>query len=314
MSTVEVIASGVTAFAASPATYRFVITRNAAGKMNILLEDRASRKQWCTGYLAEDEYVTTRNSIQNARLEDYIKVFKKIFRSSMEQHSDSDTSNGNSWSSSAESDAGSSSSDELSSSEAEGKPEHKLIPLKYDAFQLKLSVNFTLLESTWTVNYVFQLEPISLERIRALETKLRDLEEEQAERKRPQQGSNYQMVHLDATSFNNVGVNCTGLIRWSALETNGFELLPNKAEIRCLQAGWYMLSLAVFLTPSTANDYVELQLNGKSIRRGRVSRINEPCSVSCVRSSYLKVNDVLQVVVPSSQDVAAALTAAKLGG
>lgn len=122
-----------------------------------------------------------------------------------------------------------------------------LLPLNNNVFQLELSVNFTLLQSIWTVNNVFRLEPISLERIRALEAKLCGVEKElEVARNRTAQENDNGMVHLDATSPNSSGVNDKNQICWDEIETNGFELSSNTAKIRCLVAGWYILSLAVF--------------------------------------------------------------------
>ncbi|KAG6973136.1 hypothetical protein JG688_00003639, partial [Phytophthora aleatoria] len=217
-------------------------------------------------------------------------------------------------SSSSSDDSDSGYSDECDSNQAtSGKTFRQLIPLENDAFQLELLVKVTVFQSVWTVSYTFKLEPISLERIHALETKLQGLEELQAAQKRSPPRRDKEMVHLDAISTNNASVN-DSQVRWIVIDTNGFELSRSKTEIRCLKAGWYMLSLAVFLAPNTDNACVELQVNGKSIRRGRASIAYQPSSVSCVCSSYLKADAVLKVVVPSSQDVAAALTAAKLVG
>ncbi|KAF4044345.1 hypothetical protein GN244_ATG03234 [Phytophthora infestans] len=153
-----------------------------------------------------------------------------------------------------------------------------------------------------------QLEKFSLD-----QTKLCELEQLQATWESISSTSNKEMVHMDAISNSNELV-IDGQIQWILVETNGFELSEDKTEIRCLKAGWYILSLAVFLTPKTANATVELQVNGTSIRRDRATLANHPSSISCVRSSYLKAGAVLKVVVPSSQDVGAALTAAKIMG
>lgn len=64
-------------------------------------------------------------------------------------------------------------------------------------------------------------------------------------------------------------MNRKGQICWSMIDANGFELSEGNFEIRCLVNGWYVLSLAVFLTPTTTWGLIELQLNGQGIRRDR---------------------------------------------
>ncbi|ETK90777.1 hypothetical protein L915_05513 [Phytophthora nicotianae] len=103
---------------------------------------------------------------------------------------------------------------------------------------------------------MFKLEPISLERIHALEVKIRDLEELQLAQKRSPSRRDNQMVHLDAITNNNALVNDG---QWNVFDTNGFELSDSKTEIRCVKTGWYILSLAVFLTPQTTSAIVELR-------------------------------------------------------
>ncbi|KAL3669591.1 hypothetical protein V7S43_004976 [Phytophthora oleae] len=52
-----------------------------------------------------------------------------------------------------------------------GKIVRNLLALENDALQLDVSIEFTVVGGSWTVNYKFQLEPISRERMRALEAK-----------------------------------------------------------------------------------------------------------------------------------------------
>ncbi|ETM50530.1 hypothetical protein L914_05461 [Phytophthora nicotianae] len=70
---------------------------------------------------------------------------------------------------------------------------------------------------------MFKLEPISLERIHALEVKIRDLEELQLAQKRSPSRRDNEMVHLDAITNNNALVNDG---QWNVFDTNGFELQP----------------------------------------------------------------------------------------
>ncbi|KAE9150174.1 hypothetical protein PF005_g10414 [Phytophthora fragariae] len=70
----ELVKSGVTAFAPPPSpTYRYVISCKA-DKICISLEDQKSKKQWRTGYLIEEAYLTSTNRIANAVVTDYVSV------------------------------------------------------------------------------------------------------------------------------------------------------------------------------------------------------------------------------------------------
>ncbi|ETN11355.1 hypothetical protein PPTG_10255 [Phytophthora nicotianae INRA-310] len=98
---------------------------------------------------------------------------------------------------------------------------------------------------------MFKLEPISLERIHALEVKIRDLEELQLAQKRSPSRRDNEMVHLDAITNNNALVNDG---QWNVFDTNGFELSDSKTEIRChiLEGGCYAAGSRVGAAPTAA--------------------------------------------------------------
>ncbi|OWZ08780.1 hypothetical protein PHMEG_00018624, partial [Phytophthora megakarya] len=76
MTTVEKV-RGFTAFALPPAsTFRFVIS-TMGQKMYIWLEDLQSKKQWGTGFLEENDYVSATNRIPNFSVENYISSEKE---------------------------------------------------------------------------------------------------------------------------------------------------------------------------------------------------------------------------------------------
>ncbi|KAE9193906.1 hypothetical protein PF005_g17901 [Phytophthora fragariae] len=70
---------GVTAFALPLATsYRYAIELKSS-KMSIWMEDRISKKQWCSTYkykggMAKTDYVSDANVIPDATVADYVKV------------------------------------------------------------------------------------------------------------------------------------------------------------------------------------------------------------------------------------------------
>ncbi|EGZ26684.1 hypothetical protein PHYSODRAFT_320593 [Phytophthora sojae] len=71
----ETTEAGMTAFALPPAPrYRFLITVTA-DKVQLMLEDCKSKMQ-ATGFLEQNEYLTRTNTIPNASVNDYVKIFK----------------------------------------------------------------------------------------------------------------------------------------------------------------------------------------------------------------------------------------------
>ncbi|KAL3669590.1 hypothetical protein V7S43_004975 [Phytophthora oleae] len=200
MSSAKVIKSGVTTFESRKESFRFAISDNGEGKVNILLEGQRSRKQWCTGYLAMDQYVTNRNSIGNVGVKGYAELFLEMFQF---QYSNDDDDSSDDDSSDDDSDSG---DDDRWGGSFSRKIVRTLLAMKNDGLQLDLSIKFTVPGGSWTVNYKFHLEAISLERVRALEAKVRDLEEELAaqiardtNKRSPEtaEESDGEMVHVD---------------------------------------------------------------------------------------------------------------------
>ncbi|KAL3669589.1 hypothetical protein V7S43_004974 [Phytophthora oleae] len=107
-------------------------------------EDKLNILLQSTGYLTMDQFDTTENSIANGEMINYSEHFIP------------------------------------NDGPRDGEYVRHLLALENGALQLDLSIKFTVPGGSWTVNYKFQLEPFSLERVRALEAKVRDLEEELA--------------------------------------------------------------------------------------------------------------------------------------
>ncbi|KAG7377178.1 hypothetical protein PHYPSEUDO_012046 [Phytophthora pseudosyringae] len=135
---------GVTAFAPPPTTNsRYVISLKEE-KVDIWLEDRSSKKQWRTGYLNKEDYVTAANVFVDATAADYVSCFKQCLDC---QFREEDT-------------------------------DRKLTPLKGGKLKLELSLEIRLLRSARAISYAFELQPIAVERIDILESKLKDQQEE----------------------------------------------------------------------------------------------------------------------------------------
>ncbi|KAE9222740.1 hypothetical protein PF005_g6588 [Phytophthora fragariae] len=109
-----------------------------SGKLRIWLENGESKKQWCTTQLSLEDYVNSTNAIPNATALDYVTG-------------------------------------------AQDDPDH--IPITFqrhkgEVFQLEVSVKLQVLKQLRVATYCIEMEPISLERIDVLESKMRDLQDE----------------------------------------------------------------------------------------------------------------------------------------
>ncbi|OWZ14710.1 hypothetical protein PHMEG_00011765 [Phytophthora megakarya] len=107
-------------------------------KMDIWLEDLQSKKQWRTGYLEENEYVSGTNRIPNFSVENYISLFQDTLQYLMN---------------------GRGVSDDFSAD----KIRRKLVDAEDEVMKLELSVKFQVLGSAWAAKYVFRLMPVPLD-------------------------------------------------------------------------------------------------------------------------------------------------------
>ncbi|KAE8997161.1 hypothetical protein PR003_g21233 [Phytophthora rubi] len=291
----ELVKSGVTAFAPPPSpTYRYVISCKA-DQICISLEDQKSKKQWRTGYLTENAYLTSPNRIGNAVMTDYVSVFVEALDYLVETSSDCRIVNHS----------------ELITE----KTRRKLTSVD-DSLQLELSVKINVRQSTWAAKFVFDLDPISLERIDVLEAKFRDMEDElTAAKKLIEEEKSRKMVYLEACSKNVEKLNVAGQLLWDPIETDEFELSDDGSEVRFLVAGWYTMSLMVFLTPQAEGANIELQKNGKRLESSAVPyNCARNASASIGWNAHFNKNDKLSVIATSSpQRVGADITVARIG-
>ncbi|KAE9306867.1 hypothetical protein PR003_g21143 [Phytophthora rubi] len=124
--------------------YRYRLTIQS-GQLRIWLEDVDSKKQWCTSRLNLENYVDLTNVLPNAKATDYVNIFHKLMNT-----------------------AG-----DLVDSSLVSFERHKR-----QMFQLQLTVKVNVMQQYCLATYKFEMEPISLERIDVLESRMRDLEKE----------------------------------------------------------------------------------------------------------------------------------------
>ncbi|KAL4146641.1 hypothetical protein PRNP1_012505 [Phytophthora ramorum] len=243
----DIVAEGVTAFASPPTTsYRYVIELKS-DEMSIWMEDRVTKKQWCDpvllvngkddsdpndlfvsrykGDMAKDYYVSPANAIPDASATDYVQCFRDSLNSDLDDASD---------------------------------VQRKLIPLKGGALRLVLAVTIRVLRSNWVAKYTFDLDPVSVERIDVLESKLRDVQDE-LEKLRGGQAPPY--VKLTATKKHGSAIVC-----WSSVKSDEVVSTGLDGVVKVLYEGVYSIGATVTTTTSGYNQSVQLLNNGKTIQ------------------------------------------------
>ncbi|ETO82928.1 hypothetical protein F444_02982 [Phytophthora nicotianae P1976] len=229
----------LTAFTSSPhESYRYVISLKGE-KVNIWLENRSSKKQWQTGFLSKEDYVTPANAFVDASAAEYISCFKQCLDCPLEEGKD----------------AG-----------------RKLTPQRGGKFQLELCVKIRLLRSARNICYDFELQPIAVERIDILESKLKDQQEE-LQKLQAAIHANKNNVFLYAKSGGLVG----SKLGWKEVNTECFALDDDKTSIVVLAPGLYVLGILVHHAPvvNDSSGSIVLEVNGTQLQRAATG------SVSC---------------------------------
>ncbi|KAE8969468.1 hypothetical protein PF010_g25316 [Phytophthora fragariae] len=139
---IDSMEEGVTQFSSYFSTsYRYVISLEGE-KVNIRLEDRSSKKQWQTGMLKNEEFVTAGN-VFDAR--DYVACFGQCLNCPL------DNKKG---------------------------VQRTLTPLPSGKLKLELGLRIRLFGASRSIKFVFELQPIAVDRVDVLESKLKDMKEE----------------------------------------------------------------------------------------------------------------------------------------
>ncbi|KAK1937079.1 hypothetical protein P3T76_009857 [Phytophthora citrophthora] len=158
------------------------------------MKDRTSKKLWYKGGMAKSDYVTLSNSITDASSLDYLKCFQDALNC-----------------------------------ELDGDVQRSLVFSRWDhcffqdgTLHLSFAVEFRLLRSTRVAKYTFELDPVSVERINILESKLRGQWDE-LERLRALPFAQFEASIKDAR---------TRKLLWSAVGSNFFPVTGGNVLIR----------------------------------------------------------------------------------
>ncbi|KAE8995505.1 hypothetical protein PR001_g19098 [Phytophthora rubi] len=224
----DIMVEGVTAFAPSPAaSYRYVIELKGS-KMSIRMEDRTSKKQWYKCDMAKTDYVSTANAIPDATVADYVKCFQ----------------------------------DTLNSDLGDSDAQRKLYTLNGGSRRLELAVKIRVLRSTWMAKYTFDLDPVSVERIDILESKLHDQQDE-VEKLRSDllNGPSPQHVQLEASTKD-----AQLRLLWKSIDSVGFVVNGSDGVVKVCDSGLYTMSAIINSAPGSFQHKAQLLVNGKSVQ------------------------------------------------
>ncbi|ETM53736.1 hypothetical protein L914_02808 [Phytophthora nicotianae] len=232
---------GVTTFAlCCDAYFRYRISLKNE-KMNLWLEDRSSKKQWQSGFLCIEDYVTAANVFADASAADYVTA-ANVF-------------------------ADASAADYVSyfqqclecSSDSSSESQRKLISLKDDHLQVEMCIKIRLLLSVHEIKYVFKLQPVTVDRVDILEAKLKDQQEE-LEKLRGQGGQRERaFVHAERVTWGNALK-----LQWESINSENFSLGSDVISIIFRTPGLYTISVLVNHRPleNTAVGSISLEKSG----------------------------------------------------
>lgn len=187
--------------------------------------------------------------------------------------------------------------------------QRKLTTLNGGAARLEFALSVRVLRSVWLAEYKFDLEPVSVERIDVLESKLRDQEEklEKLQADRALSGQNAAFIHLVATTKGD-----RSRLRWSKFESEDFSVNGEDGVVKVLQPGIYSIGAVVTSAPELSCS-VQLMKNGTSLQVA-YSGFSKgySCSIPLNSVTHLEMNDELIVTCSSKPSSMSYLSVVRL--
>jgi hypothetical protein len=146
--------------------------------------------------------------------------------------------------------------------EEEDEAQRELTPLKGGKLHLELSLKIRLLRSSRTIKYSFELQPVAVERIDILESKLKDQQEEldRLLAKGNTGGNVFVCVESDAW--------VSSKLQWKEVNSEYFKLSKDKAAVIVLQAGLLAVGVVVNHLPAASggSGSIDLHKDGVAIQ------------------------------------------------
>ncbi|KAG4040350.1 hypothetical protein JG687_00016648 [Phytophthora cactorum] len=215
---------GVTTFALCPdGSFRYRISLKNE-QVNLWLEDRTSKKQWQSGLLTKEDYVTAANTFVDASAADYVSCFQQCLDCSLDNSNES---------------------------------QRKLVSLKNGRLQLEMSIKLRLLRSVREVKYIFKLEPVAVDKIDILESKLKDQQEELDKFRGLGERA---FLHAESVTWN------SSKLQWKPIDSTNFVLASEKTSIMVRVPGLYTIAVLVNHGPlQNVVGAISLEKNGAVI-------------------------------------------------
>ncbi|KAE8987602.1 hypothetical protein PF005_g20742 [Phytophthora fragariae] len=254
---------GVTAFGPPPATeFRYVIELKNR-KISLWMEDSAHKTQWYKGDMVEADYVTHANVIPGASKIDYVKYFQGLLDCRLDDS---------------------------------GFVHRSLTALDSDTLRLELNMKLSVFHSTRVATYTFDLHHGSVERIHALETKVRALLAELA-RLQSEDVQLPSFLQLEAEEK----VGDSEILCWGQAETSALVVSGGDGLIKARRSGVYNFKVVVNSTPTKSTHRVQLVQNGRCIQTIHCASMRGQC-ISAELNAIVSVatGDALVVKCDSS--------------
>ncbi|KAF4041483.1 hypothetical protein GN244_ATG06340 [Phytophthora infestans] len=273
--------NGTTTFAATPSTsYRYSI-QVKDDKLSVWIEDRTSKNQWYKGDLAKADYVTSANTISNASANDYARCFQDALDCDLNDVSGARRS---------------------------------LTSLQGDVMRLEFTVNIHVLRSMWVARYTFNLEPVSVERIDVLESKLRDQGEVLKSMVQRMQNLLHSQTptHLQLKSTQRVANGST--LHWNKTVSDDFAVSDETGAITFCRPGIYYISAVVGCKSYDDGKKVHMMKNGKCIQASECGYMKSRFeSIPLGYIERMDCNDVLSVTCTCDDMGTSSLSIVRLG-
>ncbi|CEG42929.1 Tumour necrosis factor-like domain [Plasmopara halstedii] len=174
------------------------------------------------------DYVSTANAIPTAHVADYVKCFQEALDSDFAKTNDANRS---------------------------------LVALDEGALRLELSATICVFHSTWKAKYTFDLDPVSVNQIDVLESKLRDQQDEiEKLKKQLKSGENPSYIKLTTSTKQGNSILCWNRAHSTEFESNGVD-----GVIKIRRKGVYIIG-AIVNAVSNVNQKVQLMKNDNPIQ------------------------------------------------
>lgn len=132
-----------------------------------------------------------------------------------------------------------------------------LQPLRRDKWSLEFVLKLKVFKSVWTPKYRIGLNPVPLEQVDILASKVRDLEEQIEATRFPQR------VYFDVTAKGNPGPNRN--IVWNGTNNDSFKF-EDSGEIEFLVSGLYLVHAIIHCTNSNNSVAFSLMKGSQSVK------------------------------------------------